>query len=219
VDQALDPLVPGGVKQFILDLLTDAADRVGDGSLWLVLGSVILALVFGSRAVTALQKSLAAVSDSKERRPPLEMRLVAIGLTMGGGIALVLTSVMLLVGRTSVRALGNFTGLTLLDEVWLWLRVPVAAVGLFVFLLALYQFGPPKPLQRSWLAALIATGGSVLGSLGFGLYLSITPELGAAIGVLGGVAVALVWLYVGAMAILLGAMTVSYLDGRHAEPG
>ena len=88
----------------------------------------------------------------------------------------------------------------------------MAGAGLYVFLIALYRLGPPEPLPRSWLAALVATAGAVLGSVGFGFYLGLAPELGATFGVLGAVAVALVWLYVGALAILFGAVVVAYLS-------
>ena len=79
-------------------------------------------------------------------------------------------------------------------------------MGLFAFLVAFYRWGPPVPLQRSLLASVVATAVAMLASLGFGLYLSLAPELGATFGVLGAVAVALVWLYLGAFAILLGAV-------------
>jgi uncharacterized BrkB/YihY/UPF0761 family membrane protein len=160
--------------------------------------------------VVALQKSLAAVEDRTEQRPTVQMRLVAIGLTLGGGLALILTSFMLVAGRTVIEFLGGLTGVALLDEIWVWLRVPVAAAGLFVFLLGLYRLGPPEPLPRAWLAALVATAGAVGGSLGFGVYLSVSPELGATFGLLGAVAIALVWLQVGALAILFGAIVAGY---------
>lgn len=214
VEQALDPLVPAAVKDFILGLLVEAADRVGQGggSVWLVAASVAVALFLGSRAVATLQKSLAYVEDRTERRPPLQMRLVAVALTLGGGLALVVVSLSLVIGSRFVEFLGELAGLTFLDELWAWIRVPVAAGGLYVFLLALYRFGPPQPLPRPHVAALVATAGAVLGSLGFGIYLSITPELGATFGVLGAVAVALVWLYVGALAIVLGGIVVYHFE-------
>lgn len=213
VEEALDPLVPEAVKSFILDLLVDAGDRLGDGSIWVILGSVIVALFLGSRAVAALQKSLAFVEDRAEQRPGVQLRLVAIGLTIGGGLVLVLSSVSLVIGGRLMAFLSELTGIGFLDEVWAWIRIPVAGAGLYVFLLALYRYGPPQPLDRAWLAALVATTGTVLGSLGFGLYLNLSPELGATFGVLGAVAIALVWLYVGALAILAGAVVVSHLMG------
>ncbi len=173
---------------------------------------MVVALAFGSRAVVALQKAMAAVEDRTERRPALEMRLVAVALTIGGGLALVLTSVLLVSGGRVIDFLAELSGADVLRTLWVWLRVPAAAAGLYLFLIAFYRFGPPRPLPRSWLAALVATGGSVLGSLGFGLYLSLSPGLGPTFGVLGTVAVALVWLYVGALAILFGGVVVAYLS-------
>lgn len=211
IGSTLEPIVPGTVNSFITDLLIDAGERVGGGSVWLVLGSVALAVFFGSRAVVALQKALAAVEERTERRPAFQMRLVAMGLTIGGGMALALTSILLVTGRRLVEFVAEFAGNDLILDLWIWLRVPMAAAGLYGFVIALYRFGPPEPLPRSGLAALVATVGAVVGSLGFGLYLGASPELGATFGVLGAVAVALVWLYVGAMAILLGAVVVSYL--------
>jgi len=216
IESTLDPIVPVTVKTFITDLLVDAGDRVGRGSVWLVIGSVALALLFGSRAVVALQKALAAVEDRTERRPAFQMRLVAVGLTLAGGAALIITSLLLVTGRHLIEFVAELIGSDLVLDLWTWLRVPFAAAGLYLFLTALYRYGPPEPFPRSWLAALVATVGAVLGSLGFGLYLAAAPELGATFGVLGAVAIALVWLYVGAMAILLGAITVGYVDGNSA---
>jgi len=219
VERALDPLVPTAVKEFIVDLLVDAGARVGDGSLWLVLGSVVLALFFGSRAVITIQKSLAFVEETTERRPALQMRLVAIALTVAGGVALVITSTMLVAGRQVIEFVAEWTGVGFLDEIWVWLRVPIAAGGLFAFLLALYRLGPPDPMVRSWLAASVGTTGAVLGSLAFGVYLSTTPELGATFGVLGAVAVALVWLYVGALAIVFGAIVAAHTGSDSGPDG
>ncbi len=220
IANTLEPIVPESVSLFITDLLVDAGERVGGGSVWLVIGSVLLALLFGSRAVVALQKSIAAVEDQTERRPAVQMRLVAIGLTLAGGAALVFTSLLLVAGRRFAEFVAELVGNELILDLWVWLRVPSAAAGLYLFLTALYRYGPPEPLPRSWLAALVATVGAVIGSLGFGLYLGLAPELGATFGVLGAVAVALVWLYLGAMAILLGAVTVAYVsrNGDQDEP-
>lgn len=209
VEQALEPLVPGTVADFILGLLDDAADRLGDGSILFAVVSVLIALFLGSRAVATLQKALAFVQEETETRPGLQMRLVATGLTVAGGLTLVLTSLTLVVGGHIMQFLVEFTGVEFLNELWSWLRVPIAGAGLYGFVLLLYRFGPPQPLRKSWLAALVAAGGAAVFSLGFGLYLDHSPALGATFGILGAVAVALVWLYLGAIAILAGAVVVS----------
>ncbi|HSG78501.1 MAG TPA: YhjD/YihY/BrkB family envelope integrity protein, partial [Acidimicrobiia bacterium] len=194
-----------------MDMLRESGDRIGGSQGWVIAVSILVAIAIGSRAVAALQKALAAVENRTEVRPGLQLRVVAVALTLAGGSALLLTSFLLVGGRRLIEFLVEITGVEVLTTIWIWLRIPVSAIGLYLFLLALYHWGPPRPLPRAPLAALVATAGAVLASLGFGLYLRLSPELGATIGVLGTVAIALIWLYVGTFMILFGAVLVAYL--------
>ncbi|HSM01946.1 MAG TPA: YihY/virulence factor BrkB family protein [Acidimicrobiia bacterium] len=218
VERALEPVVPGSVVQFIVDLMRESGDRVGGSGPVLIVVSALVALFLGSRAVVALQRAVASVDHQSEARQGVSIRLTAAALTVAGGLALLITSVLLVAGRETFAFLAHLTGFSPLDELWAWLRVPVSALGLFAFLIAFYHFGPPRPLDRSWIAALVATVVAVLGSVGFGLYLSLSPDLGPTFGTLGAVAVALVWMYVGAMAILLGAVVATYVRDEMASP-
>jgi len=210
VENTLATLAPEEVREFITGLLLESEARVGGQQGWLILGSMLVALFLGSRAVVAMQKALAQVENRTEKRPLMQMRLVAVALTLGGGLALLMTSTLLVVGGDLVDFLVGLTGFGALDTIWAWLRIPLSAAGLYLFLLAFYRWGPPEPLPKSWLAALVGTAGALAASLTFGMYLSLAPALGATFGVLGAVAAALVWLYLGAFAILLGGVVVSY---------
>jgi membrane protein len=210
VRRTLDAVAPGAVSEFIVDLFSEAEARLGGQEGWVIAFSVLLALFLGSRSVVALQKALARVEEHTEARRGPALRLVALGLTVGGGLAFLLVSLPLVFGGRLVAFLGELTGIGALVTLWGWVRVPLSAVGLFLFLLAFYRWGPPQPLPRAWLAALVGTAGALLASLGFSLYLALAPQLGATFGVLGAVAIALVWLYAGAFAVLLGAVTVAY---------
>jgi membrane protein len=209
VDDALAALAPEPVREFITGLLREADSRVGGLKGWLIPGSVLVAVFLGSRAVMALQRALAQADSGTERRPALQMRLVAAALTAGGGLVLLLASSLLVVGRHLFDLLAEITGLGMLDEVWAWLRLPATAAGVFGFLVAFYRWGPPQPLPHSWLAAAVGTAGVLGSSLVFGAYLRLAPTLGATFGVLGAVALALVWLYLGAFSILLGALVAA----------
>jgi membrane protein len=211
IERTLAVFAPEAVTEFITDLLVDAESRLGGQQGWVIPVSVLVALFLGSRAVVALQKALAAVENRTERRPALQMRIVAFVLTIAGGAALLITSFLLVFGEALMEFLAELTSIDALETLWAWLRIPVSALGLLAFLLAFYRWGPPEPLPKSWLAALVAGAGAVLASLGFGFYLANSPSLGATFGALGAVAVALVWLYVGAFMILLGAVVVAYV--------
>ena len=210
VDSTLASLAPAPVREFIIDLLVDSQSRLGGQQGWLIVGSVLLALFLGSRAVAALQRALAHVEDRVDRRPAVQSRLIAVALTLGGGAAQLTTTFLLVAGGEGVDFLVGLTGVGFLGTLWAWLRVPLSAAGLYLFLLAFYRWAPPEPLPKSWLAALVGTGGALAASLAVGVYLNLAPGLGAPFGVLGTVALALVWLYLGAFAILLGAVVVAY---------
>ncbi len=210
VESTLETLAPGSVAGFVRDLLIETNVRVGGEQGWLIPISLLLSIYLGSRAVVALQKALARVENRTEARPALQMRLVAVALTIGGGLAFLLTSFLLLGGARVSGFLAELTGFGALDTIWTWMRIPVSAAGLCLFLLAFYHWGPPDPLPKSWLAAAVGTAIAALAGLGFGLYLAYSPNLGATFGTLGAVAIALVWLYLGAFAILLGAVVVAY---------
>lgn len=205
VARALDPIAPDGVIDFITALLRDA--EVGTGASWWVIGlALVVSLGLGSRAVVALQRALAAASGQIEVRPPFQLRAVAIVLTAAGGVSLLLASTLLVAGHGVFAFVAAWTGQAAVLDFWAWLRIPVTALALFGFLLACYRFGPPQPVERPAVAAGIATAGVVAGSLAFGFYLGWAPALGATFGALGTVAVLLVWLHLGAMAILAGAV-------------
>lgn len=206
VRNTLEVIAPGAVSEFITSLLTEAEARLGGQQVWVIALSVLVALWAGSRAVVALQRAVAGVEEQIEARRGWRLRLVGLALTVTGGLALAGVSLLLVFGGRLTLFLEELTGLEAIGTLWGWLRVPVAGVGLYLFLLAFYRWGPPRPLPRGWLAALVSMGGALAASLVFGLYLAFAPRLGATFGVLGAVAIALVWLYAVAFAVLLGAV-------------
>lgn len=99
---------------------------------------------------------------------------------------------------------------------------PVSAVGLFVLLLVaffpLYYLFPGVPVSAREVlpgAVLAALGWAVLGTA-FGLYAASIVEA-SVYGLLGGVILALAWLYLGALLLLLGA-AVNAVRSGHAPP-
>jgi membrane protein len=208
VERALGAVAPEAVTQFVTELMADAGTRLGDGGVWFVILSGLVALFLGSRAVVALQRSLALIEGKVETRPALQQRLVAVGLTAAGGVALLLASVLLVAGRSVFAFVGELVGWEAITAAWAWLRVPVAGAALFAFLLAFYAVGPPNPLPRAPVAAAVAASGIVVSSLGFGWFLTSAPGLGGTLATLGAVGVALVWLYLSALSVLAGGVLV-----------
>ena len=213
-EETLDQFVPADVAEFISDLLVDAADVAGGQRGWIFVSTALIALYSGARGVVALQKALAQIEGDAETRPAWQMRLVGIGLAVGGGVTLLLAGSSLLVGAEVVNFLVELTRLRFLDELWAWMRFPVAIGTLFLFLWAVYHFGPPHPLPGGWLAALTGAGAAFATSIAFGWYLN-SFGLASTFGVLGAVAIGLLWLYLTIYAFLFAAaLVVSFHQTR-----
>lgn len=212
--RTLGLFAPGEVVKLVTGLLDSAAPRIADGGLWLIVGLSLVSLYSGARGVLSIQLALSRLQHREERRPWWRARLVGVALTLAAGGAFLLSSLILVAGRALAELLSIYLvpSLAFVQELWLAVLVPIASVGMFLFLLALYQFGPPRPLPRPWLAALVAGMGLVLVSLGFQAFLRYVTAFGAGFGSLAAVAVSLAWLYLGAYVILLGGFLVIDLE-------
>ncbi|MDH3425678.1 MAG: YihY/virulence factor BrkB family protein [Acidimicrobiia bacterium] len=207
--EALDLVAPAEVADFMIDLLTRTAELVDGQQWWIIIVSALVAVYSGSRGLNALQKALRRIDHMDERRTTWTRRLVAIGLTLAGGLALVALIVALVLTEPVAEFFEKLTRIDVLTQVWAWLRFPVAAGVVYLYLLAVYHFGPPRPIPSTSIAAAVGTVVALAASFGFGIYLSVFG-LSGTFGVLGAVGVGLLWLYFTAYAILFGAAVVSF---------
>jgi membrane protein len=156
----------------------------------------LLALWFGTRAILTIMRVLTRVEDIDEDRPWWETRLIATGLTMAVGLALVLSSVLVIAGGAIEDWLNDLTELAWPVDLWSALRLPLATGGVLAFFWLLYRFAPPRRLPGTWLAAFMATGGMVGLSLGLQYYLDKAGGLGPTYATFGAVGLLLLWLFV-----------------------
>ncbi|MCP4221984.1 MAG: hypothetical protein GY773_01405, partial [Actinomycetia bacterium] len=207
--ESVELFAPAAVTDVIRDVIIDVDEQLDGRQTLLVVVGGLGSLFIGSRAVIAMQRALARVEGQAEHRPRWEVRLTGIALTLTAGVALVGTTVLLVIGGAFSEFIEDKTGIGFLAFLYGLLRIPLASLGLFVFLRVFYHWGPPEPLPATGTAALVGTSGTVGASLLFGLYLSNADALGTTIGALGGVAFALLWLYIGALATIIGAAFVT----------
>lgn len=216
--ESVELFAPEAVSEVIRDVILDVEEQLDGRQTILVVVGVLGSLFIGSRAVLAMQRALARVEGQTEHRPPWEVRLTGIALTLAAGTALVATTFLLVIGGAFSDFIEEETGIGFLAGLYSVLRIPLASVGLFLFLRVLYHWGPPDPLPAISTAALVGTAGTVGASLLFGVYLQNADAFGTTIGALGGVAFALLWLYVGALATIVGAAIVTNA-WRYRETG
>ena len=203
VRDVLPPTTFELIAQRVQDLAATGSTKLSWG---LVLGTLI-ALWSAMAGTKAMLTSLNVAYEETERRSFLRFNLVAFLFTLGALIGVPI-------------ALAIIVGVPAVLNLALWWLGPLAAVTIriasFLVLLGfvmlglavLYRFGPSRSDPRwrwvtpgSALAAVLWLAASLL----FSFYVSNFGSYDAAYGSLGAVVVALMWFYISAFVILLGA--------------
>ncbi len=210
-------------------VLPDQAREIVEGQIRAVLGapdaalgiSALVTLAFAiwstSSAVKALMTGLTVVYDETEKRSFIRYNLVALALTVGAIVFLLISLATIIVlpivfafvglGETMEQALGL-------------LRWPLLGLTLIVALAALYRYAPsrtePKWRWVSW-GAVVAAVGWLAASLGFSWYVSNFGSYNETYGTLGAVVILLMWFYLTAYIILIGGELNAEMEHQTAR--
>ncbi len=215
IDAILDVLPESAAKPLESQLRPIADLSHAPLTLGLV-ASVIGLFWTASNAVRALVRAVVIAYDQGHLRSRLEGRLTAMGLTgatvAGGLVALaVIAALPVWLGRLDPsHALVTFGHLR-----WLLVAGAMATVSLL-----LYRYAPqqPPPLARRALPGVaVATVLWSVASLGFSMYVGSFGKYNATYGVLGGAVVLLLWFWLTAVAVILGAQLNRVLDVRRGD--
>lgn len=170
---------------------------------------VVLTLYSASRALRVIVVALTIAYDLPEQRQSWHHRVWGLGLTIVAVIVGVLAIPLLVLGPGFGRVIGSYVvaGDTVIDVVWRVAYWPVAAVLATALLAALYHVAAPwtTPWLRDLPGAALAMVLWLVGSAGLRLYTSGSVVADPVFAPLAGPVVLLLWLYVSAFAVLLGA--------------
>jgi membrane protein len=204
---------PGTAVNTIDSALRDALKNQGHAGLLLIVG-IVLGFYSASGAMGTAMRSLEAINRAPKGRSFLPNLGVRLGLT-------VLVTLLILIAFLAVVIAGPLFG-SIADAAGFpdvikglvgYLRWPVGAAALLSAFAIVYALGPrrtPKRDDRSLRSVLPgAAVGTVLwlaASLLFTLYVSHFGSYDKTYGTLGAVISLLIWLWLGNMAFLLGAL-------------
>lgn len=187
-------------------LQTVARASTGGLSLGLVAG-LAGALWGASSGMRWLLTALSLVYDETETRTFLKLRIRAMLLTLGAVAAFVVSLGLLVALPALFDAIGMSRSGRIVLEV---LRFPGLGLLFISGLAVLYRVGPDRRQPRwRWVSpgAMAATVLWLIGSIGLSAYAAHATKFGTAgaYGALGAVIVLLLWLYLTAFVVLLGA--------------
>jgi len=173
----------------------------------LVSFGVMAALWTASSAIAAIIDSLNRAYDVEDERPLWKVRGLAILLTIGFSLFLVLSLVLLMFGPRLGTWIASAVGLgNLFQLLWNILRWPVI-VGLAIVAVALLYYYAPNVEQRwRWIVpgAIVSVIAWILVSLGFSYYVNNFGTYNKTYGGIGAVIVLLTWLYLSGLFFLVG---------------
>jgi len=215
---AISTFMPQSAYRIIDEQVIRIVTTTTGGLSFAFLFGLALALWSANAGVKAIIDALNIVYGVKERRGFIWLNLLSLTFTAGAiaGLLTAIAAVVVLPVVLSYLPFGNYSAAAIA-----WLRWPALLLLVMLGLAVLYRFGPNRANAR-WqffsagvsLASLAWLGGSALLSwyLGnFANYDATYGSLGAGIGLM-------MWLWMTAIVVLLGAELNSEIEAASAPP-
>ena len=181
--------------------------------------SFVLAIWISSSVMSSIMSALDQIHRIPKRRyrPFWQAKLVAIALSLGTLVLLLGAIVTVFVGDLSVQLVAGQSDLlapTIL-RIWQLLSRPLSLAIVMATLCFIYRYGPSRKNAPILPGALVATGLWAIVSGGFRFYVINFGNYNQVYGAVGAVMILLLWLYVSAFAMLIGAQVNNVLaDSR-----
>jgi membrane protein len=204
----LNMALPGEAATYLEQFVREVTGESRPGILSF---SILFTLWSASNIFTALAEGLNRMYDLEEGRPWWKRRLISLAALVLGSVLLIGGSVALLAGPELLAFLGLGPTLELL-------RLPLAIAMLVLLMWLVYFLLPARDMRDAarptLIGALVGTGLWLAATLGFRVYVSQFGRYDQTYGVVGGIIVLLLWLYLTALAILFGGEVAATLQQR-----
>ncbi|HET8879085.1 MAG TPA: YihY/virulence factor BrkB family protein [Arthrobacter sp.] len=215
-------IAPGQTVDTIRPLIQELSSSSAAG-LTFVFG-LLTALWSASGYVGAFGRAMNRVYETDEGRPFLKLRGTMLGVTVVNLLIVVILAAMLVLSGTVAEQVGNVIGLGgAFLTVWNIVKWPVMLVLIIVAIAILYYATPNvKQPKFRWLSmgSAIALLVFLLASVAFGFYVANFSSYNKTYGAIGGIIIALLWLWILNMSLLFGAEFDAETErGRQLQAG
>ncbi len=203
--QSLAVLMPADARPLLLDqirALTVSSDTALGAT---VIGGFLLALLSAMKGTKAVVMALNIAYNESEKRGFVRLNLIAFVLTLASVVFIVVMLALVVALPAAINLLALQPGVAALLSLLRW---PILLIMVLLALACVYHFAPSRRAARwhwvSWGAAL-ATAVWLFASIGFSVYVENFGNYNKVYGSLGALVILLMWLYLSAYALLLGA--------------
>ena len=214
--QTLAVMLPEGTFQVVQDQIARVVAKGSSELGTTFLFGLALALWSANAGMKALIDALNAAYEEREKRRFIRLNLLSLALTVGGIVGL-LSMVSVVVAFPLAI---DYLGLQPLSQLIISLaRWPLMFLMLMIALAVLYRFGPSRREARwKWLSigSLSASVLWIAGSGALSWYLSSFGNYNATYGSLGAAIGLMMWMWMSAIIVLLGAELNSEIEHQTA---
>jgi membrane protein len=204
---------PGTAINTIDSALRDALQSRGNAGVLLIVG-LALGLYSASGAMGTAMRSLEAINRAEKGRSFLPNLGVRLGLTLMVTLLVLIAFLAVVVAGPVFGAIADAAGFpSVIESLVGYLRWPIGAAALLTAFSIVYALAPrrtPRPGDRSLRSVLpgaaVGTALWFAASLLFTVYVANFGSYDKTYGTLGAVISLLIWLWLGNMAFLLGAL-------------
>lgn len=212
----LQPFMPAEAIGFVGDQMIKVAQSDDRAILSF---SILVALWSSSAAMGAIVNAMNRAYDVEEQRPWWRVKLLAIVLTIGLALFILVALTLVLAGPQLADLATRSFGMSVVWA-WIWkvvqwpLVFALAATGIGM----IYYFAPDAEQDWVWITpgSLVATVLWIVASLAFRYYVVTFGDYTETYGALAGIIVILLWFYLSGLAIVIGAELNAEIE--HASP-
>ena len=207
IKTAIGTTLPGDAKEILIGAVDKASANPRGSSLVATVIGLAIALWSASSGMVALQAGMDVAYDVEDDRTLVKKRGVALLLIAAAGILGGVASALIVFGKPLGQGLGIPDGAPFV-VLWTVVRWVLGLATLSVLFALFYYYGPNREKPHwAWISpgGVIATVIWLLASLAFSFYVSSFSSYAKTYGSFTGVVVLLLWLYLSAIAIVVGA--------------
>jgi membrane protein len=209
----LPPSIADALRPELERLFTSASN----GLIWT---GALLALWAATGGTNALVKGIHRAYGVPEQRPFLMRYAIAVGLTLLAAVGVIASFVTIVGGAMITQEIAGQLGLR--NQAWALvqlLRWPAVLIGLTLAVAILYRYAPSVVVPWRWIAvgAVVFALGWLVATAALGWYAGSVADYGATYGSLGAVIVLMLWFYLTAALLLIGAEITAAL-ARERSP-
>ncbi|MGE4406089.1 YihY/virulence factor BrkB family protein [Pseudomonas sp.] len=203
-----------------LDQVNPVIDQLQEQKGGLLSIGILIALWTASVGVRSLMNAMNRAYDVQEGRPGWKLALLSLVYTVGIAVMLLLAAGLMVTGPRVISWLAEQVGLKeVVVLLWSWLRWPIAVVLMMLVVAVLYYVAPDVEQEFRFITpgSVLAVIVWIIASIGFGIYVQNFGNYDATYGSIGAIIVLLLYFYISAAVLLLGAELNAVIEHASVE--